>query len=175
MILLLLPLCSFSQNKETLISAIYGITEDGTGIFLKGNHPILPKYEVQASLYYSFTNEYYQTFKVPYKIMSLNVGASRYIYESMNRKLNFKGGLGLLVGQEITDVSAELKNYLNNTLTSISSKPEIVYGGFLNLEANYYLSNYFSLSLMGNEFIHINSKLGRYAPFLGLGLTYHIF
>lgn len=171
----MIPIGVLSQNKETLVSAIYGITDDGTGIFLKGNYPIIPKYEAQGSLYYSFTNEYYQNFKVPYRIMNLNLGASRYIYESLNGVLNFKGGLGLSVGQEVSYVSDELKSYLDSTLTKINSKPELVYGCFVNLEANYVLSNYFSLSLMGNEFIHFNSKMGNYVSFIGLGLTYHIF
>lgn len=175
LLFLIFPCLLFSQEDKLTIDAAFGLMEDGTALIAKANYPVFEKFEFQGGVSYSFTRDYYEVFKVPYTNVSLNLGLSKDVFTSLNRKFVAKVGLGGLVGYETVTIDEELQNYLTLNLMSSNMENKVVYGAFGNAQINYVLSHFFSLNLLANQFYYANSDLGNLNLFAGIGLTFHIF
>uniref|UniRef100_A0A171ANS3 Conjugal transfer protein n=1 Tax=Triatoma infestans TaxID=30076 RepID=A0A171ANS3_TRIIF len=80
-------------------------------------------------------------------------------------------GGGGIIGYEVINNG----NSLLETGAIIDAKSQFIYGVFIGLEGEITLSNDFSLLIKANEYYHINSDVGQFYPYAGIGLRYFLF
>jgi hypothetical protein len=109
--------------------------------------------------------------KVPYNDLSLNIGYYYKILQDRYNRFHLSLGLGGLVGYEILNNG---DNELPNGAV-IDGESRLIYGGFVGGEAEYALSDTFSLILVATEFYHVNSDIGNTSFYGGLGVKYTLY
>jgi hypothetical protein len=111
-------------------------------------------------------------YDIPYNIFTVQPGYFFKIWEQPTFKryaLNLGGGG--VIGYEVI-------NNGNNTLGTgavIDGRSQFIYGIFIGAEGELILGNDLSLLLKANEFYHVNSDIGNFYPYVGIGLRYFLF
>ena len=75
-------------------------------------------------------------------------------------------------------IGYEVINNGNNTLDTgamIDGKSRFIYGIYAGVEWEMVLGNDLSLLIKANEYYHINSDVGNFYPYAGIGLRYFLF
>lgn len=161
-----------AQNFSPAVTLTGGWAEDGFALSMNYNYYIQRKQFIEAGLFGLFGNDTYKDQKIPYQIFAAQIGYFHSLFESgRGQAVNFAFGGGLTGGYEVI-------NHGNNTLSSgaiITDKSQFVYGLYAGLEVDLYLNHAFSLLLKANQYYHINSDLGQFTPYVGVGLRYYLF
>lgn len=175
-LIFLVVFCSVSfgygQLRGNLASSVGvsgGYVEDGFGAMGTFNfHPNRYKY-FQISVLAAFAED--RPTEIPYNIFTIQPGLFYRVYISPRQGFSlFLGGGGLFGYEVINNGSNEL---LSGAL--IDARSQFIYGGFLGAEAEFALSNDFSLLIKANEYYHANSDVGNFYPYAGVGLRYFLF
>ena len=172
--LALLMLCLANAQNGNYASSVGlsgGYAEDGFGVMATYNYHLSRDRYAQLSIFAAVAEDK-GFFDIPYNIFTVQPG---YYFKVLEQK-NFKKwavnlGGGAIIGYEVINNG----NSLLDTGAIIDAKSQFIYGGFLGLEGELTLSNSFSLLLKANEYYHINSDIGNFYPYAGLGLRYFLF
>lgn len=162
---------NYSQNQSTAIGLFGGYSENGAAALLNYNYYTNRENFIQGGIYYSVNKIEKNGFEIPFNIFTLNVGYFDNIYTSLRKNIKVNIGGGPVVGYEVL-------NNGDNTLDSgaqILDKSQFIYGGFLSAEIDLYLSNDFSFIIKANEYYHVNSDIGQFTLFAGIGFRYFIY
>ena len=156
-------------NLASSVGVSGGYVEDGFGVMGTFNfHPNRFKY-FQISVLAAFAED--GPTDIPYNIFTIQPGLYYRVYISPRRGFSlFLGGGGLFGYEVINNGSNELP-----TGALIDARSQFIYGGYLGAEAEFALSNDFSLLVKANEYYHVNSDAGNFYPYAGLGLRYFLF
>lgn len=156
-------------NLASSVGVSGGYVEDGFGVMGTFNfHPNRFKY-FQISVLAAFAED--NATDIPYNIFTIQPGLYYRAYISPRKNFSlFLGGGGLFGYEVINNGSNELPSG-----ALIDAKSQFIYGGYLGAEAEFALSNDFSLLVKANEYYHINSDVGNFYPYAGLGLRYFLF
>src|SRR6056297_3237668 len=164
----------FSQMRGNLASSVGvsgGYVEDGYGIMGTFNfHPDRYRY-FQISVLAAIAEDKGSQ-DIPYNIFTIQPGIYYRVFVAP-RKRNFSlflGGGGLFGYEVINNGSNELPSG-----ALINAKSQFVYGLYVGAEAEIGISNDFSLLVKANEYYHINSDVGNFYPYAGVGLRYFLF
>ena len=163
----------FSQgsNYASSIGLSGGYAEDGYGVKGTFNYHLNRNQYAQLSIFAAIAEDK-GSFNIPYNIFTVQPGYFLKVWEQKNFKryaINLGGG-GVF-GYEII-------NNGNSTLSNgaiLDAKSQFIYGVFLGFEGEVTLNNDFSLLVKANEYYHINSDVGQFYPYAGLGIRYFLF
>tara|TARA_R110002111_G_scaffold241694_1_gene303462 strand:- start:2546 stop:3085 length:540 start_codon:yes stop_codon:yes gene_type:complete len=160
-----------SGNYASSVGISGGYAEDGYGIMATFNYHVNRERYVQLSIFAAIAEDK-GSFDIPYNIFTVQPGYFIKIWEQKNFKryaLNFGGGA--IIGYEVINNGS---NLLENGAI-IDAKSQFIYGAYLGLEGEITLSNDFSFLLKANEYYHVNSDIGNFYPYVGIGLRYFLF
>ncbi|GGW50017.1 conjugal transfer protein TraO [Arenibacter certesii] len=162
---------SQSSNYASSVGLSGGYAEDGYGIMATFNYHLNRDRYVQLSIFAAIAEDK-GSFDIPYNIFTVQPGYFLKVWEQKNfKRYALSIGGGGVFGYEII-------NNGNNVLSNgaiLDAKSKFIYGLFIGLEGEITLSNDFSLLLKANEYYHINSDVGKFYPYAGLGLRYFLF
>ncbi|WP_209403874.1 conjugal transfer protein TraO [Pseudozobellia sp. WGM2] len=158
-------------NLASSVGVSAGYVEDGYGIMGTFNfHPNRFQY-FQISVLAAIAEDKGAQ-NIPYNIFTIQPGLYYRVFMAPRRK-NFSvflGGGGLFGYEVINNGSNELPNG-----ALITGKSRFIYGVNLGAEMELGLSNDFSLLVKANEYYHVNSDVGNFYPYAGVGLRYFLF
>jgi len=164
----------FSQMRGNLASSVGvsgGYVEDGYGIMGTFNfHPDRYRY-FQISVLAAIAEDKGDQ-NIPYNIFTIQPGIYYRVFIAPQRK-NFSlflGGGGLFGYEVINNGSNELPSG-----ALINGKSQFIYGLYLGAELEVGISNDFSILVKANEYYHVNSDVGNFNPYAGVGLRYFLF
>lgn len=172
--LFIIPLFLSSQsNYSSSLQVTGGYVEDGFGIMTSYDYYFSKVDMVQFSLTFNLANDREGIAKVPYAIFAVHPSYFRKIIEARRGRLwDVQLGAGGILGYESI-------NSNSNELPSgaiLTAKSGFIYGVFIGGELEYHLDNEnFSMLLKANQHYHINSELGKFQPYIGIGLKYYLF
>ncbi len=164
---------AFCQNGNyaSSVGLSGGYAEDGFGIMATYNYHLNRDRYAQLSVFAAVAEDK-GSFDIPYNIFTVQPGYFVKVWEQKNfKKYALNLGGGAIIGYEVINNG----NTLLETGAIIDAKSQFIYGGFLGLEGELTLSNSFSLLLKANEYYHINSDIGNFYPYAGIGLRYFLF
>lgn len=177
-LIILLFLISFSGyaqygNFGNSVGVSAGYVEDGLGIMFTYNNHLSRRSYVQVSILGTASEDKAKgIYKIPYNIFTIQPGYFYRFYESSVRRnfAAFVGG-GALLGYEIINNGDKV---LENG-AEINARSQFLYGAFVGVEAEYVLSDSFSILGKVNQYYHANSDVGKLFPYAGIGIRYFMY
>lgn len=164
---------SYSQsgNYASSLGLSGGYAEDGIGIMATYNYHLNRSRYAQISVFAAIAEDK-GTFNIPYNVFTVQPGYFFKVWEQRNFKsYAFNLGGGAIIGYEVINNG----NSILETGAIIDAKSQFIYGVYVGLEGEVTLSNDFSLLIKANEYYHINSDVGNFYPYAGIGLRYFLF
>lgn len=161
----------YSQNYSSSIGVLGGYAEDGAAALVNYNYYLDRNNFIQVGAYLSFANDEVRGYEIPHSVFTLNGAYLTNFYSNRSNDFKFNGGAGLVAGYEIINNG---KNTLDNGAI-IQDNSKFIYGLMATVEIDYYLSQYLSLTGKYTHYYHINSDLGNFTPFAGVGFRYILF
>ena len=162
---------SYSQSYSDGFTINLGVVQDGIAGLFNYNYFVDRHDFIDAGLLITVANyEYKDGIKIPYNDFTFNAGYSKNIFYNYQNTFIVNIGAGGIFGYEI--INKGDKNLENGAL--IISNSGSIYGAYLGLDLDYSLNDTLSLSFKANQFYHINSSMGNFVPFLGLGTRIYI-
>ncbi|WP_075344136.1 conjugal transfer protein TraO [Tenacibaculum agarivorans] len=159
------------QAQRSSVGVSGGYTSNGFGAMVEYNHFWKEKNSINSSVYYSLASIDQGTETLDYNNITLNVGYYRRLINFEDGRFTNEIGGGGVIGYEIlNDGKEEL-----DTGAVIEGESQVIYGAYIGTNFNYFISDFFTVSLVANQFYHVNSDLGNYATYVGLGIKYYVF
>lgn len=158
-------------NYASSVGLSGGYAEDGFGIMATYNYHLDRSTYAQLSIFAAIAEDK-GDYDIPYNIFTVQPGCFVKVWEQPNFRryaLNISGGG--IIGYEVI-------NNGNNTLDNgavIDGKSRFIYGIYAGVEWEMILGNDLSLLVKANEYYHINSDVGNFYPYVGIGLRYFLF
>ena len=163
--------------KKHSFSVFGGYTENGfsfLGSYNFYNSNELRKLNdfIELSFLASFSNEDLSGYEIPVNNYTLNAGYFKRIpmLSGTLQEITTTIGLGGLIGYE--SINANNQDLPNGALILDESK--FIYGGFIGMNVDIFISNHFDLTAKSNLYYHPNSNIGKTKIFIGVGLKYSI-
>lgn len=170
--------CGYSQRNAhaSTISASGGYAQDGYGVMTTYGHYISKDNFIGLSIYLSINNNISEEglYKIPYYIFTIQPGYYFKLLDlgSSRRPISTRVGGGGIFGYEDINKGS---NVLSNG-ARLNARNKFIYGAFITGELEYNITgNDLSALLTLNEHYHVNSDLGNFSLYIGLGLKYYIF
>lgn len=181
-LIILLFLCfaykASAQNYASSIGVTAGYSQEGVGALVNFNYYVDRFAAVQAGVFTSFANDTSfennkgEKVKIPYYLFSFQGGYFRQMWLSRNYRFQWSLLGGGLIGYEIV-------NNGDDTLDSgelVMSKSAFIYGGYVGTEIEYLFRNDdWALVAKIHQQFHLNSDLGNFSPYFGVGMRYFLF
>ncbi|NYJ28194.1 conjugal transfer protein TraO [Allomuricauda sp. ARW1Y1] len=172
-LVILACLTGYSQegNYASSIGVSSGYAEDGFGIMATYNYHLNRSRYAQLSVFAAVAEDK-GSFAIPYNIFTVQPGYFFKVLEQRTFKsyaLNIGGGA--IIGYEVINNG----NSLLETGAIIDADSKFIYGAYVGIEGELTLSNDFSLLVKANEYYHVNSDVGNFYPYAGIGLRYFLF
>ncbi|MGP1992953.1 conjugal transfer protein TraO [Zobellia laminariae] len=164
---------AFSQNGNyaSSVGISGGYAEDGFGIMATYNYHLSRNRYAQLSVFVAIAEDK-GSFDIPYNIFTVQPGYFIKVWEQKNfKKYGVNLGGGGIFGYEVINNG----NSLLSNGAILDAKSQFIYGIFIGVEGEIALSNDFSLLVKANEYYHINSDVGKFYPYAGIGLRYFLF
>lgn len=160
-----------SKNGVSSFDIITGYAEDGMASTINYNYHVGNKSIYQLCFTFNDAEEEILTYKFPYIDTTLSFSYNKNILSNGQfNTFNVYLGVGVLVGYE----------YINNGINVLSNgaelkiKSKMLYGANAQLQAELYLADNIYLTSQITENIHINSDLGKFLFYAGVGLRMYI-
>jgi len=159
------------NSQQSSIGLSGGYTTNGIAGIAEYNHHWGSHSTINSSLYYSYNTIKENELEALYSDITVNVGYYHKVHNAEQGRFKILLGGGGVIGYEIINNG---KDVLDNGV-GIKGESQIIYGAYVGTNLNYFISDAFALSLVGNEFYHINSDLGNFVFYVGVGLKYYVF
>ena len=160
-----------SGNMASSVGLSAGYAEDGYGIMGTFNFHLDRYKYFQLSVFAAIAEDKGRN-DIPYNIFTIQPGQFWRVFISPRKKnlSVFVGGGGLFGYEVINNGSNELP-----TGAIIDGKSQFIYGVYAGVEAELTIGDDFSILAKANEYYHINSDVGHFYPYAGIGLRYFLF
>ncbi len=176
LIILIFGLVQMSYGQRAFATSVglsAGYTEDGYAALFNYNYHKGRSSYIHVGLFASFSKDKETVgYEIPYNIFNIQPGYYYKIIETQGFKpVSLFIGAGGMLGYEIL-------NNGNNELPNgalINARSQFLYGGFAGLELDYAFSDNWSLVAKANEYYNINSDVGNWYPYFGVGLRYFLY
>ena len=159
-----------AQNYKQSFGINIGGTQNGYGVMLNYNYFTHGDKSIAASVLVTDAKYSLDGGKIRYNDLTLNLGYSTPLYVTRNRKLGVILGAGGVVGYEMIN---DNKNPHLSTGALILDNSKIIYGAYTGLDIDYLISDRMTVFIKVNEYCHVNSDLGKFVPFAGLGVRFY--
>lgn len=163
--------------KKHSFSVLGGYTENGFSIlgsynFYNSNKLSRLNNFIELSILASYINEDQSSYKIPIQNHTLNAGyfARIPMLSGTLQEITTTIGLGGLIGYE--SINSNDQDLPNGALILDESK--FIYGGFVGMNVDIFISDHFDLTAKSNLYYHPNSDIGETKIFIGAGLKYSI-
>ena len=160
---------NYSLAQDGAASVSLGVTQEGLGSILSYNYYV-DKYHsdfVQGSILITNSKyKYNSDIKIPYNEFTFNIGYFKSVFKNRTEAFKVSVGIGAVGGYEAINNG---ENELTNGAV-LETKSGFIYGAFIGLDTDIYLNDKFSFIVKANEYYHVNSDLGNFIPYAGIGL-----
>ncbi|WP_299248367.1 conjugal transfer protein TraO [uncultured Aquimarina sp.] len=169
-VLLLLFLCSntlFAQSHKIALSFTGGIVQDGFGGMITGDYKVNEFDYLQFNIQASFATFEQNNIDIPVDTYSFNAGFFFDVLRNNSRTFALSLGAGGIIGYETindNDPNIDLNQILNIETNTL------VYGAYAGLDADLFVSPVVAINFKLNETYHVNSEIGEFTPYAGLGV-----
>ncbi|WP_010520269.1 conjugal transfer protein TraO [Aquimarina agarivorans] len=171
-----------AQENKAAISINGGIVQGGFGGSVNFNYLVNKNDFIEIGVLGSFSNAEVDEIKVPIQLYAANIGFFYNLFRNKAKdysdlladsakKIDLAIGIGGSVGQETLNDNDPM---INERFTINSETETIVFGGFIGIDANYYINSKFMINLKINEFYHANSEIGKLSAYAGLGFKFRL-
>ncbi|MBQ4821932.1 conjugal transfer protein TraO [Aquimarina sp. MMG016] len=164
--LFFVSLISYSQSHKIAASLTGGIVQDGFSGMATLDYKVNEFDYLQLNLQASFSEIELENIDVPVDLYSFNGGFFFDILRNNSRTFALSIGAGGTIGYETINGGDEVLE--NNSLLTIDTG-KIVYGAYAGIDADIFLNSTLALNIKANEIYHINSDVGEFTPYVGLG------
>ena len=167
--LILQNFASFAQSYEHTVTGTGGLFGQGYGGVFSVNYNMSEVSFVQGAVFVS-VDTYQEAIDVPYT--SYNVVASYFttLWSTPRRFYVLSGGLGPVGGYESINNG---KKDISETLFIEGGDSKVVFGAAASLEFDVLVSEQYSLIFRSTQFYHVNSTIGNFTNFSGVGVRYY--
>lgn len=167
-----LPLLTLAQTSHLGVSG--GYAENGFAFLVNYNYGLTESSYLQAGAYGSFAKSI-QTdqveYEIPYSDFSLNIGYYQDVFRNRTKQFKVSIGGGGVAGYELVNGGdSELE-----TGALVEAENQFIYGAFAGVEVDIVLNDAISIYGAVNEYYHLNSDLGNFVFYGGVGIKYYIF
>lgn len=159
------------KAQQSSIGLSLGYTSNGLAGLAEYNHHFKEKSVINSSLYYSHAKYQQNAIESIYNNITVNVGYYYKVHNATQGHFKILFGGGGVIGYEIINNGQKM---LENGV-GVTEESKVIYGAYLGANFNYFISDFFAISLVTNEFYHANSDLGNFAFYAGLGIKYFVF
>lgn len=148
-----------------------GYAEDGIGFMATYNHHVNRNQFAQLSIFGAIAEDK-GDYEIPYQVFTVQPGYFLKVLEQRTfKRYALHIGGGGVFGYEI--INKGNSNLANGAI--IDARSQFLYGVFAGIEVEYMLGNALSLLIKANEYYHINSDIGNFYPYGGIGIRYFLF
>lgn len=169
--LMLLFILSFSaasaQTYKIGASINGGITDDGFGGLITFDYKIDWFNYAQAALQvYQSTKTAPTGDEIEINMSAVNLGVFVDLLGNNNRKIAVYLGGGVVGGME------QLNNGEEQLPSGafLKSAKNFIYGGFVGADLDIFIIPTITLNIKANQYYHVNSELGNFNPYAGIGI-----
>ncbi|WP_299220777.1 conjugal transfer protein TraO [uncultured Aquimarina sp.] len=168
--LVLLFLCSnelFAQSHKIALSLTGGVVQDGFGGMITGDYKVNEFDYLQFNVQASFATFEQNSIDIPVDTYSFNAGFFFDILRNNSRTFALSLGAGGTIGYET--INNDDPNIAVNQILNIKTNT-LVYGAYAGLDADLFISPVVAINIKLNETYHVNSEIGEFTPYAGLGV-----
>lgn len=170
-LLLLIPLSYTyeitAQSHKLAVTVTGGIVQDGFGATIAADYKVNEFDYLQFNLQGSFASFEQNNADIPVDTYSFTTGFFFDILRNNSRTFSLSLGAGGLIGYEI--INDNDTNLPNNQLLAIETN-QVIYGAYAGLDVDFFISPVITIYLKLNELYHVNSEIGEFTPYAGLGI-----
>jgi hypothetical protein len=169
-VVVLLFFCSntlFAQSHKIALSLTGGLVQDGFSGIITGDYKVNEFDYLQFNVQASFATFEQNNIDIPVDTYSFNAGFFFDILRNNSRTFALSLGAGGTVGYET--INNDDPNIDINQILNIETNT-IVYGAYAGLDADLFISPVVAITIKLNETYHINSEIGEFTPYAGLGI-----
>ena len=158
---------SFAQSHKLAFSITGGIVQDGFSGMVTGDYKVNEFDFIQFSIQGSFANLEQNNIDIPVDTYSFNTGFFFDILRNNSRTFALSLGAGGTIGYE--SINNGDQTLENNQILNIETD-NVVFGAYVGLDADIFVSPVIALNIKLNETYHFNSEIGELTPYAGLGI-----
>ncbi|MHA7059028.1 conjugal transfer protein TraO [Aquimarina sp. M1] len=155
------------QSHKVAISITGGFVQDGFGGMITGDYKVNTYDYLQFNVLGGFSTLAQSNIDIPVDTYSFNAGLFFDMLRNNSRTFALSLGAGGTIGYEI--INDGNQNIATNQLLNLKTN-NTIFGVYAGLDADIFMSPVIALNIKLNETYHINSEIGEFAPYVGLGL-----
>ncbi|MDH7445905.1 conjugal transfer protein TraO [Aquimarina sp. 2201CG14-23] len=157
----------YAQSHKIALSLTGGYVDGGFGGMTTLDYKVNKFDFLQFNIQANFTNLEYEDIKIPVDLYGFNAGFFFDLLRNNNRKFALSIGAGGTIGYETINNGDEVLE--NNQVLDIETS-SVVFGAYAGIEADIFLIPTVAINIRANEIYHINSEIGEFTPYFGLGI-----
>lgn len=159
------------QDHKLATSFTGGYVSGGFGGMVTVDYKINEFDYIQLNAQANFTKLEYSGMNVPVNLYSFSPGFFYDVLRNNSRVVAISVGGGGTVGYEIINKGDDR---LENDAVLLTEN-KVVFGAYVGLDADVFIIPTIALNIRINEFYHINSDIGKFTPYMGLGVKLILF
>jgi len=156
-----------AQRHKLAFTLTGGLAQEGFGGTAAIDYKTNEFDFVQANFITTFSELKYEDIKVPVDIFSFNPGYFFDIIRDNSRYVAIAFGAGGVIGYEIINDNETL---LDNSQTLDIKTRKVIFGAFAGLDVDVFIIPTIAATLKVNQNVHFNSDIGKFIPYIGMGI-----
>ncbi|GAA3521759.1 hypothetical protein GCM10022393_40220 [Aquimarina addita] len=166
----LISISAEAQSHKLAFSLTGGYVQGGFGGMATLDYKVNEFDYLQLNFQSNFTNLDYEDIEVPVRLYSFNAGFFFDVLRNNKRTFALAVGGGATAGSEIVNGGDDILENNEVLNTELIEPSKIVFGFYAGLDADIYLIPTIALTIKINETYHLNSDVGEFTPYMGLGV-----
>ena len=158
---------SSAQSHKTAFSVNAGIVTDGFGGSATLDYKINDFDYLQFNVLVSFFDLELDAIEIPVNTYSFNPGFFFDVIRNNSRTFALGLGVGGIIGYE--NINKGEQTLENNQILDIETDI-VIFGAYVGLDMDIFISPLVSINIKANENYHANSEIGEFIPYAGLGI-----
>ncbi len=172
-LVMLVPYIGIAQSYEHTITGSGGLFGQGYGGEFSVNYNISETSFIQGAFFVSidtYQEGNQETIDIPYSNYNAVVSYFTTLWSTPRRFYVLSGGLGPVIGYEsINNGNQEI----SDVVSIEGGESKVLFGAAGSLEFDMLISEQYSLIFRTTQFYHLNSEIGNFTNFSGLGIRYY--
>ncbi len=157
----------YGQSHKIALSITGGYVQGGFGGMATLDYKVNEFDYLQFNIQTNFTKLENSGIDIPVNLYAFNGGFFFDLLRNNNRAFAISIGAGPTVGYEIINNGDEILE--NNQILNIDTS-KVVFGAYAGIDVDIFLIPTIAINIKANEVYHINSDIGEFTPYFGLGV-----
>ncbi len=157
----------YAQSHKMALSLTGGYVDSGFGSMITLDYKVNEFDYLQLNVQANFTNLEYQDIDIPANLYAFNAGFFFDVLRNNKRTFALSLGAGATIGYEVINEGDQLLE--NNQVLDIETN-KMVFGAYAGLDADIFLIPTVAINIKAQEIYHVNSEIGEFSPYFGLGI-----